>query len=197
MAAAAVAAAAAAAGVGGGRCCMSFPPPPRSPSRCRPPRRPFNAHRPLASRTPPAGSAAIIADLATSGRSILLLGRPGVGKTTAIREVARLLASAECQWRRVVVVDTSNEIGGVRSFCMPAWPPACKRWCVDVSHCMLLCVAGCVRRRTATSRTPASAMPGACRRDARLPRPRRSAPPPHPNPYPRFTHIPPPPPHAN
>ena len=37
-------------------------------------------------------------------------GRPGVGKTTAIREISRLLAD-ECQ-RRVVIVDTSNEIGG-------------------------------------------------------------------------------------
>ncbi|PSC75743.1 nucleic acid-binding [Micractinium conductrix] len=57
-----------------------------------------------------AGSAAMVADLARSGKSILLLGRPGVGKTTAIREISRLLAD-ECQ-RRVVIVDTSNEIGG-------------------------------------------------------------------------------------
>ena len=39
-----------------------------------------------------------------------MLGRPGVGKTTAIRELARLLAS-DCN-KRVVIVDTSNEIGG-------------------------------------------------------------------------------------
>ncbi|KAI3423869.1 hypothetical protein D9Q98_009703 [Chlorella vulgaris] len=56
------------------------------------------------------GSAAMVADLARSGKSILLLGRPGVGKTTAIREISRLLAD-DCE-RRVVIVDTSNEIGG-------------------------------------------------------------------------------------
>lgn len=56
------------------------------------------------------GSAAMVADLATAGRSILLLGRPGVGKTTAIREISRLLAD-DCL-KRVVIVDTSNEIGG-------------------------------------------------------------------------------------
>ena len=56
------------------------------------------------------GSAAMVVDLATSGKSILLLGRPGVGKTTAIREISRLLAD-DCL-KRVVIVDTSNEIGG-------------------------------------------------------------------------------------
>jgi hypothetical protein len=56
------------------------------------------------------GSAAMAADLALAGRSILLLGRPGVGKTTAIRELSRLLADEAL--RRVVIVDTSNEIGG-------------------------------------------------------------------------------------
>jgi stage III sporulation protein SpoIIIAA len=56
------------------------------------------------------GSAAMVADLATAGKSILLLGRPGVGKTTAIREISRLLAD-DC-YKRVVIVDTSNEIGG-------------------------------------------------------------------------------------
>ena len=44
------------------------------------------------------------------GGSLLLMGRPGVGKTTAVREIARFLAD-ECL-RRVVIVDTSNEIGG-------------------------------------------------------------------------------------
>lgn len=43
-------------------------------------------------------------------QSILFLGRPGVGKTTVIRELARTLAD-DCG-RRVVIVDTSNEIGG-------------------------------------------------------------------------------------
>ena len=56
------------------------------------------------------GSAVMVRDIATAGKSILLLGRPGVGKTTAIREISRLLADECC--RRVVIVDTSNEIGG-------------------------------------------------------------------------------------
>jgi len=42
------------------------------------------------------------------GKSVLLLGRPGVGKTTMLREIARLLAEE----KRVIIVDTSNEIGG-------------------------------------------------------------------------------------
>ena len=56
------------------------------------------------------GSAGAIRDLFESGRSILLLGAPGVGKTTMLREAARVLAD-ELE-RRVVIVDTSNEIGG-------------------------------------------------------------------------------------
>ena len=56
------------------------------------------------------GSTAVIRDLIESGRSILLLGRPGVGKTTMLREAARVLAD-ELK-KRVVIVDTSNEIGG-------------------------------------------------------------------------------------
>ena len=54
------------------------------------------------------GTLGIVEDLIHSGKSILLLGRPGVGKTTMLREAARILAEA----RRVVIVDTSNEIGG-------------------------------------------------------------------------------------
>ena len=54
------------------------------------------------------GTIDIIADIVESGNSILLLGRPGVGKTTMLREVARVLADK----KRVVIVDTSNEIGG-------------------------------------------------------------------------------------
>ncbi|MBE2235665.1 MAG: AAA family ATPase, partial [Anaerolinea sp.] len=50
----------------------------------------------------------ILQDIIESGQSILLLGRPGVGKTTVLREAARVLGDA----RRVVIVDTSNEIGG-------------------------------------------------------------------------------------
>ena len=42
------------------------------------------------------------------GQSILILGKPGVGKTTMLREAARILSEK----KRVVIVDTSNEIGG-------------------------------------------------------------------------------------
>ena len=56
------------------------------------------------------GTGEIIRDIVVSGQSILLLGRPGVGKTTILRECARLLAD-ELR-KRVVIVDTSNEIGG-------------------------------------------------------------------------------------
>ncbi|MCX6079493.1 MAG: AAA family ATPase [Chloroflexi bacterium] len=54
------------------------------------------------------GTIDIIQDIVESGKSILILGRPGVGKTTLLREAARILAEK----RRVIIVDTSNEIGG-------------------------------------------------------------------------------------
>jgi stage III sporulation protein SpoIIIAA len=54
------------------------------------------------------GTVDIIQDMVESGRSLLILGRPGVGKTTLLREAARILAES----KRVIVVDTSNEIGG-------------------------------------------------------------------------------------
>jgi stage III sporulation protein SpoIIIAA len=54
------------------------------------------------------GTIDIIQDIIESEKSILILGRPGVGKTTLLREAARILAET----RRVVIVDTSNEIGG-------------------------------------------------------------------------------------
>ncbi len=54
------------------------------------------------------GTIDIIQDLVEDGQSILMLGRPGVGKTTMLRETARVLAEK----KRVVIVDTSNEIGG-------------------------------------------------------------------------------------
>ncbi len=56
------------------------------------------------------GTIKIIEDLVLTGKSVLLLGRPGVGKTTMLREVARVLA--DDAHKRVVVVDTSNEIAG-------------------------------------------------------------------------------------
>ena len=56
------------------------------------------------------GTMEIVRDVVESGKSILLLGRPGVGKTTLLREIARVLA--DDLNKRVVVVDTSNEIAG-------------------------------------------------------------------------------------
>lgn len=54
------------------------------------------------------GTVEIVRDIVAEGHSILLLGRPGVGKTTMLREMARILADSN----RVIIVDTSNEIGG-------------------------------------------------------------------------------------
>ncbi|HWH23507.1 MAG TPA: AAA family ATPase, partial [Candidatus Limnocylindria bacterium] len=56
------------------------------------------------------GTIEIIDDLVESGKSVLIMGRPGIGKTTMLREAARVLAD-ELN-KRVVVVDTSNEIAG-------------------------------------------------------------------------------------
>jgi len=56
------------------------------------------------------GTIKVIEDLVQSGKGVLLLGRPGVGKTTMLREVARVLA--DNLNKRVVIVDTSNEIAG-------------------------------------------------------------------------------------
>jgi stage III sporulation protein AA len=61
------------------------------------------------------GTIDIVEDIVASGKSMLMLGRPGVGKTTMLREVARILADGHAPDRpprRVVIVDTSNEIGG-------------------------------------------------------------------------------------
>jgi stage III sporulation protein SpoIIIAA len=54
------------------------------------------------------GTIDILQDIIESGKSILILGRPAVGKTTLLREAARILAETH----RVIIVDTSNEIGG-------------------------------------------------------------------------------------
>jgi len=54
------------------------------------------------------GTIDIIQDLIESGKNILILGKPGIGKTTMLREAARILAEK----KRVIIVDTSNEIGG-------------------------------------------------------------------------------------
>ena len=56
------------------------------------------------------GTVKMVQDLIESGKSVLLLGRPGIGKTTMLREVARVLADESR--KRVVVIDTSNEIAG-------------------------------------------------------------------------------------
>ena len=56
------------------------------------------------------GTIKVIEDEVLSGKSTLLLGRPGVGKTTMLREVARVLA--DNAQKRVIIVDTSNEIAG-------------------------------------------------------------------------------------
>nr|YP_009243830.1 hypothetical protein Sdur_011 [Sporolithon durum]AMK96072.1 hypothetical protein Sdur_011 [Sporolithon durum] len=56
------------------------------------------------------GTISLIRDLLEKEQSLLLLGKPGVGKTTAIREIARILADE--MEKRVVIIDTSNEIAG-------------------------------------------------------------------------------------
>lgn len=64
------------------------------------------------------GTIGMIRDLVETGQSILMLGRPGVGKTTALREIARVLAD-ELN-KRVVIIDTSNEIAGDGDVTHPA-----------------------------------------------------------------------------
>ncbi|MBI2329244.1 MAG: AAA family ATPase, partial [Chloroflexi bacterium] len=56
------------------------------------------------------GTIKVIEDLIQSGKNVMLLGRPGIGKTTMLREVARVLADDFN--KRVIIVDTSNEIAG-------------------------------------------------------------------------------------
>ncbi len=64
------------------------------------------------------GTIACIKDFVLQGKSILFLGRPGVGKTTKLREISRLVADELS--KRVVVVDTSNEIAGDGDIAHPA-----------------------------------------------------------------------------
>ncbi|MDF5707534.1 MAG: AAA family ATPase [Nostoc sp. S4] len=64
------------------------------------------------------GTIGMIGDLVETGKSILMLGRPGVGKTTALREIARVLA--DDLLKRVVIIDTSNEIAGDGDVAHPA-----------------------------------------------------------------------------
>lgn len=56
------------------------------------------------------GTVSVIRDLLESEKSILILGKPGVGKTTIIREIGRVLAD-ELE-KRVIIIDTANEIAG-------------------------------------------------------------------------------------
>lgn len=56
------------------------------------------------------GTVDIIKDIIKDGKNLLILGPPGMGKTTKLREIARMLADEEK--KRVIIVDTSNEIGG-------------------------------------------------------------------------------------
>ena len=56
------------------------------------------------------GTISCIKDICLQGKSILFLGKPGVGKTTKLREISRLVADE--LGKRVVIVDTSNEIAG-------------------------------------------------------------------------------------
>lgn len=56
------------------------------------------------------GTISCIKDICLQNKSILFLGRPGVGKTTKLREISRLVADE--LGKRVVIVDTSNEIAG-------------------------------------------------------------------------------------
>ena len=64
------------------------------------------------------GTIDIISDIVSSNKSLLIMGGPGVGKTTMLREIARVLSTD--YGKRVVVVDTSNEIAGDGDIAHPA-----------------------------------------------------------------------------
>ncbi|KKZ10686.1 MAG: ATPase AAA [Candidatus Synechococcus spongiarum 142] len=78
------------------------------------------------------GTVAIVRDLVESSQSILIMGYPGVGKTTVLREIARVLAD-ELD-RRVVVIDTSNEIAGDGDIPHPAIGRARRMQVPDPQH---------------------------------------------------------------
>lgn len=78
------------------------------------------------------GQIDMVRDLLKSPTSLLFLGRPGVGKTTVIRELARVL-SEELK-KRVVIVDTSNEIGGDGDIPHPAIGTARRMQVPDVAQ---------------------------------------------------------------
>ena len=84
------------------------------------------------------GTIKIIEDLIQSGKSVLLLGRPGVGKTTMLRETARVLA--DDLKKRVVIVDTSNEIAGDGDIPHPAIGRARRMQVVlpDMQHAVMI-----------------------------------------------------------
>ena len=80
------------------------------------------------------GTIEIIEDFVESGKSILIMGRPGIGKTTMLREAARVLA--DDLGKRVVVVDTSNEIAGDGDIPHPAHRQGARRMQVpDARRC--------------------------------------------------------------
>ncbi|MEB3286393.1 MAG: R3H domain-containing nucleic acid-binding protein [Vampirovibrionales bacterium] len=78
------------------------------------------------------GTIDCIKDLVQSGKSILILGRPGIGKTTKLREVAKMMAD-ELR-KRVVIVDTSNEIAGDGDIPHPAVGRARRMQVMDPDH---------------------------------------------------------------
>ncbi len=78
------------------------------------------------------GTIDIIRDVVESGKSILMLGRPGRGKTTKLREVARVL-SDEFK-KRVIIVDTSNEIAGDGDIPHPAIGHARRMQVIEPDH---------------------------------------------------------------
>jgi stage III sporulation protein SpoIIIAA len=76
------------------------------------------------------GSVDILLDIVNSGKSILILGGPGQGKTTKLREISRILSES----KRVIIVDTSNEIAGDGDIPHPATGKARRLQVKDPKH---------------------------------------------------------------